>query len=327
MAIQSMTNTDTKDTEATATQCARLKAAGCEIVRVAAYDIDAAKNIARIKERTSMPVVADVHFDYRIAVAAIEAGADKIRINPGNIGSEGKIKRVVDAAKAAGIPIRVGANSGSIRKDLRGEVLAEALVTSAMDNVRALERMGFYDIVISLKASDVSSCVAANRKLAGMVDYPLHLGVTEAGSARSSAVKSAMGIGALLLDGIGDTIRVSVTGGPEEEIPIAKDILRFSGVRKFGAEVVSCPTCARTSIGLAELVRQVEDYVSECTRPVKIAVMGCEVNGPGEAADADIGIAGGKNCGLIFKKGKPVKKVPAARLFEEFKCYLDELIG
>jgi len=323
--IQSMTNTDTMDTDLTLAQIDALEKVGCEIVRVAAYNVKSAKNIENLKKGTSLPIVADVHFDYRIAVAAIEAGADKIRINPGNIGDRNKVEIVVDAAKAAGIPIRVGANSGSIRKDLLGHDKVDALITSAMDNIRMLEEHGFYDIVVSLKSSDARECIEAYRRISEMVDYPLHLGVTEAGGIRPSSVKSAIAIGALLVDGIGDTVRVSVTGDPVEEIGIAKDILRFAGVRKFGAEVISCPTCARTSIDVAAIAAEIEEYVKELRKPVKIAVMGCEVNGPGEAADADLGIAGGKDCGLIFMARKPVKRVDAANLLKEFKSYIDKL--
>lgn len=323
--IQSMTNTDTADTSATVRQILALEQAGCEIVRVAAYDIDSAKNIKNIKEKIHIPIVADVHFDYKIAVAAMEAGADKVRINPGNIGSIDKIKCVVDAAKCAKIPLRVGANTGSIRKDLRGEARTDALVKSAMDNIRTLEECGFYDIVVSLKSSSVVETVEASKKISKLCDYPLHLGVTEAGGYNTSVIKSSIGIGALLLDGIGDTIRVSVTGDPVQEIGIAKGILSVLGLRQFGADIISCPTCARTHFNMESLINEVEKLTANWNKHIKIAVMGCEVNGPGEAADADIGIAGGKDCALIFAEGKPVKKVSKENMIEEFKRELEKL--
>ena len=324
--IQSMTNTDTADIPATLAQMAALEAAGCEIVRVAAYDIAAAKAIAQLKKGTAMPIVADVHFDYQIALAAIEAGADKIRINPGNIGSEEKIRCVADAAKERGIPIRVGANTGSLAKEYRGKKRSDALVESALENVRILEKCGFYEIVVALKASDVPSTVAAYERMDALVDYPLHLGVTEAGGLNSSCIKSAMGIGALLLKGIGDTLRVSITGDPVLEVGVAKDILRFAGTRSFGPEIISCPTCARTKVGLERLVYEVERLAKPIQKPLKIAVMGCVVNGPGEARDADIGIAGGEGEGLIFLKGKPALKVSEEKLLGEFERLLSTLV-
>lgn len=325
--IQSMTNTDTVDVPATLAQMAALEAAGCEIIRVAAYNIAAARAIAQLKKGTGMPIVADVHFDYRIALEAIEAGADKIRINPGNIGSQQKIRCVADAAKERGIPIRVGANTGSLASQYRGRERSDALVESALANVRILEKCGFYDIVIALKASDVPSTVAAYEKMNTLTDYPLHLGVTEAGGLKSSCIKSAMGIGALLLQGIGDTLRVSITGDPVLEVGVAKDILRYAGKRSFGPEIISCPTCARTKVGLERLVGEVERLVAGIEKPLKIAVMGCAVNGPGEARDADIGIAGGEGEGLIFIKGRPVKKVPEERLLVEFEKMLKEVFS
>ena len=298
-------------------QIRELEEAGCELVRVAAYDLNSAKNIRNIVDRTSLPIIADVHFDAGIAIAAIEAGAHKVRINPGNIGSRDKIESVVRAAKMAGVPIRVGANSGSLAKDYAGLKLSDALVESALSNVRILEKLGFYDVAISLKASDVSATIQAYRKMSGIVDYPLHLGVTEAGAYAASVVKSSIGIGSLLVDGIGDTIRVSVTGDPVREIGVARDILRYSGVRNFGPEIISCPTCARTKIDLEKMVERVEK--------LKIAVMGCAVNGPGEAKSADAGIAGGKGEGLIFIRGEIYKKLPEEKLLSEFADVLEKL--
>lgn len=320
--IQSMTNSDTNDVEATALQMRRLEEAGCEIIRVAAYDLACAESIGKLKEKTSMPIVADVHFDYRIAVACIEAGADKVRINPGNIGREENVQRVADAAKMHGVPIRVGANSGSIGSKYHGLSKEDALLESTLENVRTLEKCGFYDIVIALKSTDVATTVAAYRKMDKLTDYPLHLGITEAGSYDNSIVKSAMGIGSLLLDGIGDTIRVSVTGDSLLEIQAAKKILQFSGRRRFGPEVISCPTCARTRIDLIELAAKVEKLAEQMDKPVKIAVMGCVVNGPGEARDADIGIAGENGMGVVFKKGQPVAKVSEEELLFELERQL-----
>lgn len=324
--IQSMANTDTKDTEATLAQIALLADAGCEIVRVATYDIRSAEMIRQIKDNTDMPIVADVHFDYRIAIASMEAGADKVRINPGNIGSVDNIKRVADAAKAHGIPIRVGANSGSLNKKYYGTDKAEALVQSALENVKCLEDCGFYDIVIALKASDVSASVEAYRTMDKLNDYPLHLGITEAGAYHSSIIKSSIGVGSLLLDDIGDTVRVSITGDPALEIKAAQDILQFTGKRSFRPEIIACPTCARTNIELIKLYKQVEEVAKDIHTPIKIAVMGCAVNGPGEARDADIGIAGEVGAGIIFKKGKPVAKVSEDKLLEEFKKQLYSMI-
>ena len=326
VAIQSMTTEDTKDTQGVLRQIRALEDAGCEIVRVAAYDIEAAKNIKNIKEKTDMPIVADVHFDYKIAIAAIEAGADKIRINPGNIGEDEKIAMVADCAKAHHIPIRVGANTGSLRSDLSDIAKSEALVDSALNNIRLLEKNGFYDIVVSLKASNVKDTVNAYRKISNTVDYPLHLGVTEAGVYSSSVVKSSMGIGALLIDGIGDTIRASVTGDPVLEIALAKDILRYSGVRAFGCEIIACPTCARTRIDIENLAKLVEQSTKGIKKNIKIAVMGCVVNGPGEAKDADIGIAGGNGEGLIFIKGEPIGKSPENELIKALIENIEKLV-
>ena len=289
-------------------------------MRVATYDLDSAKAIRAIKDKTDVPIVADVHFDYRIAIASMEAGADKVRINPGNIGSAENIKQVADAAKAHGISIRVGANSGSLSKKYYGTNKAEALVESALENVRCLEACGFYDIVIALKASDVSASVAAYRAMDKLNDYPLHLGITEAGAYHSSIIKSSIGVGALLLDDIGDTVRVSITGDPIQEIKAAQDILQFTGKRSFRPEIIACPTCARTNIELIKLYKQVEEVAKDIHTPLKIAVMGCAVNGPGEARDADIGIAGEVGAGIIFKKGKPVAKVSEDKLLDRGKA-------
>ena len=324
VAIQSMTTADTKDTDAVCAQISALCDAGCEIVRLAAYDVDAAKNIKNIKDRVDVPIVADVHFDYKIAIAAIEAGADKVRINPGNIGDERRIAAVADAARMHGVPIRVGANTGSL-KDSSGD-RAEALVKSALENIELLEKQGFYDIVVSLKSSDAAQTVAAYRKMSALRDYPLHLGVTEAGTLNSSMVKSSIGIGALLIDGIGDTIRASVTGDPVSEIALAKDILRYSGVRSFGCEVIACPTCARTKIDIEKLAKEVERRTSHIDKNIKIAVMGCVVNGPGEAKDADIGIAGGDGVGVLFKKGEFLGKYPEDKLIDALMDNIEEMV-
>ena len=325
IAIQSMCSVDTADVETVIEQCGRLERAGCEIIRVAAYDRNSAAAVRSIKDTIHMPLVADVHFDYRIAICAMENGADKVRINPGNIGDENRIRSVVDAAKAHHIPIRVGANSGSLAEDYGKLPLADALVESALSNVRILEKLGFYDIVISLKGSSAAATVEAYRKMAAICDYPLHVGITEAGVYSSSVIKSSSGIGALVLDGLADTIRVSITGDPAEEISVAKDILRFCGVRSFGAEVISCPTCGRTRINLEKLATEVSMIAKKVDKPLKIAVMGCAVNGPGEAKDADIGIAGGNGEGLIFIKGKPYRKYKENVLLEEFEKLLREL--
>lgn len=324
IAIQSMTNTDTADTEATIAQILALEEAGCEIIRLAAYDINSARAFRKIKDRTNIPLVADVHFDYRIAVAALENGADKVRINPGNIGSEDKIKIVADAAKMHGAAIRVGANTGSLMEKYKGEKRSTALVKSTLENIAALERASFYDIVAALKASDAASTVEAYREIRRHIDYPLHLGVTEAGTERNSLIKSSIGIGSLLLDGIGDTIRVSISGDPLLEIDAAKDILQFSGRRLFRAELISCPTCGRTRIDLISLANEVEKMLKELGKPIKAAVMGCVVNGPGEASGADIGVAGGEGVGAIFKKGKIIKTVPYDMIIDELKKLAEE---
>ncbi len=315
--IQSMTNTKTNDVAATVAQIHRLEAAGCEIIRCTVPDMDAAKAVAQIKKEISIPLVADIHFDYKMAIAAMENGADKIRINPGNIGSRDKVAEVVRVAKERSIPIRVGVNSGSLEKELVEKyqgVTAEGIVESALDKVRLIEDLGYDNLVISIKSSDVMMCVKAHELLAGQTKYPLHVGITEAGTVTSGNIKSAVGLGIILNQGIGDTIRVSLTGNPVEEIKSAKLILRTLGLRKGGIEVVSCPTCGRTNIDLIGLANQVENMVQGYDLDIKVAVMGCAVNGPGEAKEADIGIAGGIGEGLLIKKGEIVKKVPESAL-------------
>ena len=312
VAIQSMTNTKTEDVKATVAQILALEAAGCEIVRCAVPTMEAAQALKEIKKQIHIPLVADIHFDYRLAVAAIENGADKIRINPGNIGSEEKVKAVVDKAKEYGVPIRVGVNSGSLEKPLLekyGGVTAEGIVESALDKVHMIEDMGYDNLVVSIKSSDVMMCVKAHELIAKQCPYPLHVGITESGTVYSGNVKSSVGLGIILYEGIGNTIRVSLTGDPVEEIRTAKLILKTLGLKKGGIEVVSCPTCGRTKIDLIGLANQVEKMVSDIPLDIKVAVMGCAVNGPGEAKEADIGIAGGIGEGLLIKKGQIVKKV------------------
>ncbi|MDO5345195.1 MAG: flavodoxin-dependent (E)-4-hydroxy-3-methylbut-2-enyl-diphosphate synthase [Lachnospiraceae bacterium] len=315
--IQSMTNTKTEDAAATVAQIQKLTAAGCEIIRCAVPTMEAAKALKEIKKEITIPLVADIHFDYRLAIAAIENGADKIRINPGNIGSRDRVKAVVDAAKEREIPIRVGVNSGSLEKDLvekyRG-VTAEGLVESALQKVAMIEDMGYDNLVISIKSSDVLMCAKAHEMIASQTEYPLHVGITEAGTLLAGNIKSSIGLGIILSQGIGDTIRVSLTGDPLEEVKSAKLILRTLGLRSGGIEVVSCPTCGRTQIDLIGLANQVEDMVADIPLNLKVAVMGCVVNGPGEAKEADIGIAGGRKEGLLIKKGEVVKKVPEDQL-------------
>lgn len=315
--IQSMTNTKTEDVAATVAQIQALTAAGCDIIRCAVPTMEAAEALTEIKKQVSIPVVADIHFDYRLALAAIEHGADKIRINPGNIGSTERVRAVVDAAKERGIPIRVGVNSGSLEKDLVEKyhgVTAEGIVESALDKVHLIEDMGYDNLVISIKSSDVLMCAKAHELIASKTSYPLHVGITEAGTLLSGNIKSAIGLGMILSQGIGDTIRVSLTGDPLEEVKSAKIILRTLGLRKGGIEVVSCPTCGRTRIDLIGLANQVENMVEDIPLDIKVAVMGCVVNGPGEAKEADIGIAGGVGEGLLIKKGEVVRKVPEAEL-------------
>lgn len=315
--IQSMTNTATEDVEATVSQILRLERAGCEIIRCTVPTMEAAQALAKIKEQIHIPLVADIHFDYKMAIASIENGADKIRINPGNIGSREKVAQVVKAAKERTIPIRVGVNSGSLERELVEKyhgVTAQGIVESALDKVRIIEELGYDNLVISIKSSDVMMCVRAHELLAEQTVYPLHVGITESGTVASGNIKSAVGLGIILHQGIGDTIRVSLTGDPAEEVKSARLILRTLGLRKGGIEVVSCPTCGRTKIDLIGLANQVEEMVQDIPLDIKVAVMGCAVNGPGEAKEADIGIAGGIGEGLLIKKGEIVKKVPEAEL-------------
>ncbi|MBD9153192.1 MAG: flavodoxin-dependent (E)-4-hydroxy-3-methylbut-2-enyl-diphosphate synthase [Lachnospiraceae bacterium] len=324
--IQSMTNTKTEDVAATVNQILRLQDAGCDIIRCTVPNIDAARAIAEIKKEISIPLVADIHFDYRMAIAAIENGADKIRINPGNIGSKERVAEVVRVAKERNIPIRVGVNSGSLEKELVEKyhgVTAEGIVESALDKVRMIEDMDYDNLVISIKSSDVLMSVKAHELLAGKTPYPLHVGITESGTVTSGNIKSSIGLGIILHEGIGDTIRVSLTGDPVEEIKSAKLILRTLGLRKGGIEVVSCPTCGRTNIDLIGLAAQVENLVQNYDLDIKVAVMGCAVNGPGEAKEADIGIAGGIGEGLLIKKGEIVRKVPENELLATLKHELD----
>lgn len=323
--IQSMTNTKTEDVAATVAQIQALTAAGCDIIRCAVPTMEAAEALTEIKKQVSIPVVADIHFDYLLALAAIEHGADKIRINPGNIGSTERVRAVVDAAKERGIPIRVGVNSGSLEKDLVEKyhgVTAEGIVESALDKVHLIEDMGYDNLVISIKSSDVMMCVKAHELIATQTDHPLHVGITESGTIISGNIKSSIGLGLILHQGIGDTIRVSLTGDPLEEIKSAKLILRTLGLRKGGVEVVSCPTCGRTRIDLIGLANQVENMVADIPLDIKVAVMGCVVNGPGEAKEADIGIAGGIGEGLLIKNGEVYKKVPEGELLEALRYEL-----
>ena len=329
IAIQSMTNTKTENAAATVEQINRLAAEGCDIIRCAVPTLEAAKAFKEIKKGISIPVVADIHFDYKLAVVAIENGADKVRINPGNIGSESGVREVVAAAKAYGIPIRVGVNSGSLERDLVAKyngVTAEGLVESALGQVSALERFGFENMVISIKSSNVLMSIRAHELIAARTPYPLHVGITETGLVNAGNIKSAVGIGVILYEGIGDTIRVSLTGDPLEEVKSAKLILKNLGLRKGGVDVVSCPTCGRTNIDLIGLAGKVEELVSHYDLDIKVAVMGCAVNGPGEAREADIGVAGGKGECLIFKKGEILKKVPQDLLLAELKAELDKMV-
>lgn len=320
IAIQSMCNTDTRDVKATVDQIKKLEKAGCEIVRVAVLDMQAAECIREIKNNIDIPLVADIHFDYRLALKCMDNGIDKIRINPGNIGSDDRVKQVADMAKKNHIPIRIGVNSGSLERDLvekYGGVTPKGLVESALRHVKLLEQNDFYDTVISIKASNVPFSVEVYELLSDTVDYPLHVGITEAGTVWGGTIKSAVGIGAILSRGIGDTIRVSLTGDPVEEIYAAKEILKDLNLRKFGVEFISCPTCGRTSIDLIKIANEVEEKIKNIDKNIKVAVMGCAVNGPGEAREADIGIAGGHGEGLIFKKGEILRKVPEEKLVDE----------
>lgn len=327
--IQSMCNTKTEDVEATVEQILALEHAGCDIIRVAVPTMEAAAALTEIKRQIHIPLVADIHFDYRLAIAAIECGADKIRINPGNIGSRERIQAVVDKAKEYGVPIRVGVNSGSLEKPLvekYGGVTAEGLVESALDKVALIEQMGYDNLVISIKSSDVMMCVKAHELIAKKTHYPLHVGITEAGTVIAGNIKSAVGLGLILSQGIGDTIRVSLTGSPLEEIKSAKLILKTLGLRRGGVEVVSCPTCGRTQIDLIGLANQVETLVQGYPLDIKVAVMGCVVNGPGEAKEADLGVAGGIGEGLLIRKGEIVKKMPESELLPALKAELDRMV-
>lgn len=327
LAIQSMTNTDTKKVQQTVAQIKALEEAGCDIVRCAVADEASAQAIPKIKAQIGIPLVADIHFDHELAVAAIENGADKIRINPGNIGGQPEIMRVVEAAKAHGVPIRVGANAGSLSSEILerfGGPTADALVESAMENIRILEKAGFRDIVVSIKSSSAPVCIHAYRKISRLVDYPLHLGVTEAGTYKTAMVKSAIGLGALLVDGIGDTLRVSITGDPVQEVFAASDILKHCGIKKGGVEIISCPTCGRCTLDIEKIASSIEQYTQKIKIPIKVAVMGCAVNGPGEAREADIGVAGGKGNGLLFANGKIIRKVDDFDILPELKRLIME---
>ena len=326
--IQSMTNTPTHDVDATVRQIEQLAAAGCDIVRVAVPDMAAAKAVGRIKERISLPLVVDIHFDYRLALECVAAGCDKVRINPGNIGAPERVKAVADACARKGIPIRIGVNGGSLEKPLLakyGGVTPQALVDSAFGHIALLNRYDFDDICISLKSSSVPLTMRAYQLMSQQSDYPLHLGVTEAGTMKMGTLKSAAGIGGLLGLGIGDTLRVTLTADPVEEIYVARDILKAVGLRKEGPDLIACPTCGRTKIDLIPLAQQVEERLKDVTKPITVAVMGCPVNGPGEASAADVGIAGGNGFGLLFRQGKVIKKVPQEALLDELMALIQEI--
>lgn len=328
VAIQSMLNTKTTDVEGCLAQIARLQAAGCQIARLAVPDQQSAAAFREICAASPLPLVADIHFDYKLAIAAAEGGAAKIRINPGNIGGDDRVRAVVEVCKEKHIPIRIGVNGGSLDKKLLekyGHPTAEALVESAFSHLELLEKQGFYDTCVSMKSSTVPTMVAAARLFRSRCDYPLHIGVTETGPVRMGMIKSAMGIGALLLDGIGDTIRVSLTDDPVEEVYAAKDILKAAGLRKDGVNIISCPTCGRTKIDLIGLVNQVDAALKDCQKPITVAVMGCIVNGPGEAREADIGIAGGDGCGMLFEKGQQIAKLPYEELLPALLKRIQEL--
>lgn len=326
--IQSMLNTKTTDVEGSLAQIRSLAAAGCQVARLAVPNMEAARGFAEICKESVLPLVADIHFDYRLAIAAAEGGASKIRINPGNIGGEDRVKAVVDVCKQKHIPIRIGVNGGSLEKELLekyGHPTAQALVESAFGHLELLEKYGFYDTCVSMKSSHVPTMVAAARLFRSKCDYPLHIGVTETGPVRQGLIKSAMGIGALLLDGIGDTLRVSLTDDPVEEVYAAKDILKAAGLRRDGVDIISCPTCGRTRIDLIGLVNRVDAALKDCQKPITVAVMGCVVNGPGEAREADIGIAGGDGWGMIFEKGQQVAKLPYDELLPELLHRIEQL--
>ncbi|QCX32273.1 flavodoxin-dependent (E)-4-hydroxy-3-methylbut-2-enyl-diphosphate synthase [Caloramator sp. E03] len=328
ISVQSMTNTETKNIKETVNQILSLEKEGCEIIRVAVPDMESARALIDIKKSIHIPLVADIHFDYRLAIESIKNGADAIRLNPGNIGSEDKIREVISAAKHNGVPIRIGVNSGSLEKDLLEKYKRPtpmALVESALRHVGILEKNGFFDIVISVKSSNVIENIEGYMLLAERTEYPLHLGVTEAGTIFSGSIKSAVGIGTLLYHGIGDTIRVSLTDNPIEEVKVGKEILKACGVRQFGIEIISCPTCGRTNIDLISIVKKAENLLKDINKPIKVAIMGCVVNGPGEAQEADIGIAGGKGEGIIFKNGKIIKKVSEDLLLDELINEINKL--
>ncbi len=330
ISVQSMCNTKTTDTESTVAQINALQAAGCDIVRLAVPDMAAAENLGNIIKKVNVPLVADIHFDYRLALESIRQGISALRLNPGNIGSEERVKAVVTEAKANNIPIRIGVNAGSLDKKLLakyGGVTAEALVESAMEHVRILEAQDFYDMKISLKAHDVPLTLEAYKLMSETVDYPLHLGITEAGTARTGMIKSAVGIGALLAQGIGDTFRISLTGDPVVEVKVANEILKSLGMKEYGPTLISCPTCGRTEIDLAGIANQVEERLANITEPISVAVMGCVVNGPGEARGADVGIAGGFGEGLVFRKGEIVRKVDESVLVEELFKEIDAILA
>ena len=328
ISIQSMTNTRTDDVEATLAQIRALAAAGCDIVRVAVPDMAAARAVGKIKEDCPIPLVVDIHFDYKLALEAVAAGADKVRINPGNIGGEDKVKAVADACRQRGVPIRIGVNGGSLEKHILakyGAPTADALVESGLYNARLLEKFDFDQIVISLKSSRVQTMIEAYRKLAACCDYPLHLGVTEAGTERMGLIKSAAGIGALLADGIGETIRVSLTADPLREVAAARDILKALDLCPDAPQIVSCPTCGRTRIDLISLANEVEARLAAVKKPIRVAVMGCAVNGPGEAREADIGVAGGDGCAILFKKGEILRKIPEGRIVDELMAEIEKM--
>ena len=327
IAIQSMTNTKTEDVKATVSQILQLEKAGCEIIRCAIPTMEAAKSLEEIKKQIHIPLVADIHFDYRLAIAAVEHGADKIRINPGNIGSLDRVKAVVDVAKERNIPIRIGVNSGSLEKEILekyGSVTADGIVESALKQIKVVEDLDYDNLVVSIKSSNVPMAVEAHKLIADKCKYPLHVGITESGTLLSGTIKSSVGLGIILSEGIGNTIRVSLTDEPENEILVAKYILNSLGLKKDMVEIISCPTCGRTKIDIIGLAKQVEDTLVGINKPIKVAVMGCAVNGPGEAKEADIGIAGGDGVGLIIKRGEIVKKVPEDKILEELKREVEE---
>ncbi len=328
VSIQSMTNTDTRDVEKTVEQIKRLETAGCEIIRAAVPDMEAACAIGKIKKRINIPIVCDIHFDYRLALECIKNGVDKVRINPGNIGDKEKVRMVADACRARGIPIRIGVNGGSLQKDILEKYkkpTADALVESALRHVEILDELNFFDVVVSIKVSDVPTMIAAYQKFSALNDIPLHIGVTEAGTENGGIIKSAVGMGTLLAEGIGDTMRVSLTADPVREVYAAKDILKVLGMRKQGAELVSCPTCGRTQIDMIPIAHEVEKRLADIDKDIKVAVMGCAVNGPGEAREADIGVAGGIGEGVIFKKGQIIKKVPEGDIISALMEEIEKL--